>query len=63
MGLRGKYLVYVKYLCLLSVQVQFRVIRCTSDFPPPCTCCISETANCRAKLAKIWASGVSIQCI
>ncbi len=55
----GKYLVYIEYILLLSVQIQFGFIRCISDFRRPCTC-VSEMANCRAKRTKIWTSGVSI---
>ncbi len=54
----GKYLVYTEYFWLLSLQVQFGVIQCISYFRRPCTCCISETANRRAKRSKIRASGV-----
>ncbi len=45
-----------------SVQGQFGLNRCVSDFcgPCTCTCCISKTANRRAKRTKIWASGVSM---
>ena len=57
---RGKYLVYIEYFLLLSVQVQFGFIRCISDFRRPCTCYISEAANRRVKRTKIWTSGVSI---
>ena len=35
LGLRGKYLVYIELFCLLSVQVQFGVIQCISDFHWP----------------------------
>ena len=45
-------LVYIEYCCLLSLQVQFGVIRCISGFHRPGTCCISETANRRAKRTK-----------
>ncbi len=51
-GPQGKYLVYIEYLSLLSVQVQFGVIGCISDFRRPCTCCISETTIRRAKQTK-----------
>ena len=40
----------IVYFWLVSVQVQFGVIRCISDFYPAGTCCISETANRRAEL-------------
>ncbi len=43
-----------------SVQVQFGVIQCISNFLWPCTCCISETAICRAKRTKVWTSWVNI---
>ncbi len=49
--------VYIGYLWLLSVEIQFGVIRCISDFRRPC---ISETASRRAKRIKIWVSWVSI---
>ncbi len=48
----GKYLVYIEYFWLLSVQVQFGVIQCISNFRRPGTCCISEIANRRAKRHK-----------
>ena len=54
-----KSLVYIGYLFLLSVQVQFGVIQCISDFHRPCAYFILEMANCRAKWTKLWASGVS----
>ncbi len=44
LGLRGKYSVFffMQYVWLLSVQVQFWVIRCISDFRQGC---ISKTAG------------------
>ena len=36
LGLRSKYLVCIDYFWLLSVQVQFGVIRCISSFWRPC---------------------------
>ncbi len=56
LGLRGKYLVHRECFWLLSVEIQFGVIRCICDFRRSCTCCSSETANRRAKRIKIWAS-------
>ncbi len=53
---RQGYLVCIQYLWLLSVQVQFGVIRGVSDIHRPWSCCISETANRREKRTKIWAS-------
>ncbi len=46
----------VEYLWLLSVQIQFGVSRSISDFRQPCTCCISEMSNRRAKWTKSLAS-------
>ncbi len=49
---------YIAYIWLLSLQVQFRVIRCIFDFRRPCTCCISETetANRSPKFLHFWHS-------
>ncbi len=50
------FLVYIEVFYLLSVQLQFGVIWCISDFRRPC---ILKTADRRAKPTKIWASGAS----
>ncbi len=49
-----------KVLLTVKCSISVWVIRCISDFRRPCTCCILETGNRRAKQTKIWASGVSI---
>ena len=54
LDLRGKSLVYIEYFCLLSVQGQFRVIQCISNFCQPC---ISKTASRRAKWTKFGHQG------
>ncbi len=56
--------VFSVYRVLLTVldQVQFGVIRYISEFHRPCTCCISEMTNRRAKQTKIWASDPAYHC-
>ena len=57
--LGGKWSVYAVYR-LLSVEFQFGVIRCISNFWQPC---ILKINSRRVKRTKIWASWVSISCV
>ena len=59
LGLRVKYmyLVYAGYFLPLSVQSQFEVIWCMSNFSDFQQPCISKTADHRGKLIQIWALG------
>ncbi len=53
----GKSLMYTGYFWLLTVQIQFGVIRFISDFLRPY---ISETDSRRAKRTKIWSLGYQV---
>ena len=53
LGLGGRYLVYRKYVLLLSVQDQCEVIRCISDFS-----ITLYLVGPRVKRTKIWTPGI-----
>ncbi len=55
LGPQVKYLGYTEYIWLLSVRVQFRVIRCISD-----DLVSWKTPSHRTKWTKLWASGVGV---